>query len=259
MMRPLLVGDDGSPDDFVLYTLRTPKEFFSPRHRHNFDQVRLQLEGHSDFTDGRLTPGKIGYFPEGTHYGPQTGSDDSTILLLQFGGASGQGHMSHAALKEMIARLKQAGTFHDGVYTWHDESGQKHNKDGYQAAWEARYGRPMTFAPPRYDRPVFMTPEHFDWRPVAGAPGVRERALGAFNQHRTSIALIEIGRGSVHTVAGGAIVFASAGSGSVGGSRWRKHTAAEIRPGEQARFEADEAGELLVVSMPWTAGPAGRG
>jgi hypothetical protein len=251
MTRCLLAGDESSPDNFVVYTLRTPKDFFSPRHRHNFDQVRLQIDGYSDFNDGRLTPGKIGYFPEGTRYGPQTSSDDSTILLLQFGGASGDGYMSHPTLKEMIALLKQKGEFHDGIYTWHDENGQKHNKDGYQAAWEARYGRLMTFAEPRFDRPVFMDPASFDGLPVPGESGVREKALGEFNQGRTSISLFDVADGAGHEVRGGAIVFAIRGAGTVSGEHWSRHTSVEVRPGEMARFAAEEAGELLVITMPW--------
>jgi hypothetical protein len=32
----------------------------------------------------------------------------------------------------------------------------------------------MTCPPPRYHDPIMMSPEHFDWVPVEGAPGVRE-------------------------------------------------------------------------------------
>jgi len=35
--------------------------------------------------------GEIAYFPESAHYGPQEGGDDRIVVLLQFGGASGQG------------------------------------------------------------------------------------------------------------------------------------------------------------------------
>lgn len=253
MTRCLLTGDETSPENFVLYTLRTSSDFFSPRHRHNFDQVRFQLEGWSDFKDGRLTTGKVGYFPEGTYYGPQTSSEDSVILMLQFGGASGSGYMSHETLKETIDTLKQRGEFRDGVFTWHDEEGRKHNKDGFQAVWEARYGRPMVFPEPRFDRPVFMNPANFAPVPVAGEPGVRERALGEFNQRRTAIAFVDIQPGSAHSVSGGALVFALKGSGDVAGSPWSKHTSVEIRPGETATFAATDEAELLVIRMPWAA------
>ena len=35
--------------------------------------------------------GEIAYFPESAYYGPQEGGEDRIVVLLQFGGASGQG------------------------------------------------------------------------------------------------------------------------------------------------------------------------
>ena len=66
--RRLLTGDPNSPGNFALQLVNTPETYYSPRHRHNFDQVRYQIEGDFDFTsDGKMHPGDIGYFPEGTH------------------------------------------------------------------------------------------------------------------------------------------------------------------------------------------------
>jgi len=87
--RRLLVGESGTPGNFSLQLSSTPT-YYSPRHRHNFDQVRFQLEGDFDFAaDGVMKPGSVAYFPEGTYYGPQSGPTLSTTLVLQFGGAVG--------------------------------------------------------------------------------------------------------------------------------------------------------------------------
>ncbi len=60
----LLSGSDGAPDNFYLQLSVLSGDFVSPRHRHNFDQVRVQLEGSFDFAaDGRMDPGSIAYFP----------------------------------------------------------------------------------------------------------------------------------------------------------------------------------------------------
>ena len=88
--RRLLEGAEGSFDNFQFTLVNTGGDFFSPRHRHNFDQFRFQIEGDGGFDrDGVMTPGTVGYFPEGTRYGPQSNKGDLTVLVLQFAGASG--------------------------------------------------------------------------------------------------------------------------------------------------------------------------
>src|SRR6476646_7995558 len=71
--RNLMEGTPGTIDNFQLSMGRNDKDFVSPRHRHNFEQFRFQLEGDLDFArDGVMTPGMLGYFPEGASYGPPT-------------------------------------------------------------------------------------------------------------------------------------------------------------------------------------------
>lgn len=250
LTRNLLNGEDGSSSNFVLYTNRTDKDFFSPRHTHNFDQVRFQIEGYTDFKTGRLTAGKVGYFPEGTAYGPQTSGDDSVMLLLQFGGASGDGYMPHDKLKQAVEELSRSGEFHSGVYTYLDENGRKFNKDGYQAAWEYLNGRKLTYAKPRFDHPVFMDPDSFEWLPVPGISGVYRKKLGEFNQGRTSVSFVRLDAQTSYAIPGGKIVFVVAGAGEVGTHVWKKHACIHLVPGETGEFQTHEPAELLVIGLP---------
>ncbi len=94
--RRLLEGEPGRIDNFQLSLGRVGGDFYSPRHHHNFEQVRFQLEGELDFArDGKMKTGMVGYFPEGAFYGPQTQDPDTTpmTVVLQCGGASGSGYL----------------------------------------------------------------------------------------------------------------------------------------------------------------------
>ena len=95
--RIMVEGEPGALDNFQLSFGQMGGDFNSPRHRHNFEQIRYQLEGVLDYgRDGKLTAGMVGYFPEAVYYGPQ--SQDPNIpcktIVLQFGGASGSGYLS---------------------------------------------------------------------------------------------------------------------------------------------------------------------
>src|SRR5260221_14711639 len=58
-------GTPGRPENFYLRMVWTEGDFFSPRHMHNFDQVRVQIQGKFSFDkDGTMQPGCIGYFPK---------------------------------------------------------------------------------------------------------------------------------------------------------------------------------------------------
>ena len=85
-----------------------------PRHRHNFEQIRLPLCGSMNLGGGLvLEEGQIGYFPEGLPYGPQQDPlghakpGERLQLVLQFGGASGYGFMSMDQRKAAWAELQK--------------------------------------------------------------------------------------------------------------------------------------------------------
>jgi len=96
-LRHLLDGEVGTRGNFMLGIWKSEGDFFSPRHRHNFEQYRYVLDGELNYNrNGKLTKGMLGYFPEGVMYGPQSQDPDkfSLALILQFGGTSGSGFLS---------------------------------------------------------------------------------------------------------------------------------------------------------------------
>ena len=154
--RRLLEGEDGSIDNFQFTLVNTGGDFLSPRHRHNFDQFRFQIEGDGGFDrDGIMTQGTVGYFPEGTRYGPQSNKGDLTVLVLQFAGASGNGYLSEAQISEASRQLGQSGKFEGGVYFPNPETGRK-QQDGYEACWEHVTKRKLAYPAERFHHPVFM-------------------------------------------------------------------------------------------------------
>src|SRR5690606_11523555 len=77
-------------------------EFWSPPHRHNFDQIRIGLEGVMNYgTRSKLKPRTVAYYPEGTWYGPMACEGPSVSAIMQFDGASHGGYVT-------LARMDQA-------------------------------------------------------------------------------------------------------------------------------------------------------
>jgi len=252
--RMLMEGEPGTPDNFQFTLGQIGGDFFSPRHRHNFEQVRFQLEGTLNYDrDGKLTPGMVGYFPEGQAYGPQTQDAEDTPLtaVLQFGGASGSGYLSRAEVKAAMDELGQFGEFKDGVFRRKDGAPGKKNLDGYQAIWEHKNGRPMEYPKPRYNRPVFMDPENLNWTPVEGADGVSEKFLGVFTECRTRAAVVKIEAGATYVTGGRRSIFlVRDGAGEVEGEPYRRFTTVHTQKGETASFSAKETTVLLQVDLP---------
>ena len=248
--RNLMEGTPGTIDNFQLSMGRNDKDFVSPRHRHNFDQFRFQLEGDLNFArDGKMTPGMVGFFPEGGSYGPQTSEATAMTIVLQFGGASGSGYLSRKEVRQGMEELKQFGSFEGGVYRRNEDVPGKRNVDGYQAIWEHVNGRGLEYPKPRYPGPVMMDESHFEWVPSA-TPGVAQKLLGVFTERRAQAAFVRLEPGATLKASGRSIYVCRTGGGRVDNEPLRPFTTVFLDHGEEASFTADQETELLHLGLP---------
>ena len=246
----ILEGEPG-PDNFALKLVNIQGDFFSPRHRHNFDQVRLQLEGSFDYDrDGCFTPGAIGYFPEGTRYGPQTSSGNTRNLLLQFGGASGSGYTAESEEEHAAAALREKGKFEKGVYTYFNSDGTKVNQDAYEAVWEHIHGRALVYPKERYERPVFMNSNAFEWVPLKDQPGVASKMMGVFSERETKLAFYKVEPGAKLALEENSFYFVLSGTGEVNGQAVGKHTTVHLKRMESETLAAQVDLECLQIRLP---------
>ena len=255
--RHLLIGREGAKDNHHLSMWRENGGFFSPRHRHNFDQIRICLEGEVSVTpDQTIRPGGIGYFPEGVAYGPQDSKVPSLGVVMQFGGASGDGFVSFRQMAEAFSALKQQGTFEGGVFRRERAStapGTKLNQDGYEAIWEHVTGRRLAYPAPRYSAPLVMYPENYAWEEDAAQPGVARRHLGTFTERHVELSTLRLGAGASCAMparTGVRVYFALSGTGSAGDQAYRALSAWETAPGEPLTLRADTPSEIFVAGLP---------
>jgi hypothetical protein len=251
--QSLLHGPEGTPENFYLQLSHLHNDFFSPRHRHNFDQVRVQLVGDASFTrDGVMKAGTVGYFPEGVFYGPQENGGESKTLVLQFGGASGSGYISEERFQAGVEELKQFGTFEKGVFHRPKDGGGRKNQDAYEAVWEHIHGRPLTYPKSEHPTPVFMDPSEFAWQPEPGLQGVRRKLLGVFSARKLRISVIGLDAGASAPLAPNSLGFVLAGTGRMADREWRQH--ATLRTGDEAgTLTASAASEVLELHIPHLA------
>jgi len=173
--------------------------FYSPRHRHNFDQFRYLVSGEMNVAKGvEIHEGECAYFPEGCYYGPLTQKGAATLLVMQFPGPNGTYRIRDSEKKIAIEALKKAGGyFEDGVYKIKQPDGHSINKDSYEAVWEQVNGRPISYAEPRYAAPIVMRPEAFHWTSVPARAGVEIKHLGSFTEFGTTVSLLRLAPGAV--------------------------------------------------------------
>ncbi|MEO3388099.1 hypothetical protein [Mesorhizobium sp. CAU 1741] len=258
--KTLFIGREGNPNNFRWVLSRTDGDYRSPHHRHNFDQIRMCLSGIASVAPGKdLHAGDIGYFPEGTYYGPQEDINrQRTGLILQGGGASGLGYMSAAQLRKGQEELEKVGTFAKGRFTRNGEP-PENSRDSYEAIWEHVFARPIDYPAARYEEPIIMRPGAFAWVADRDAKGVSRKHLGSYTERGTTLELIQIGAGEQLTLGSPnafMLVFVLKGSGRAGEQDWRAETAMRIEAGETADLRATENTEIFAITLPLLDGVA---
>lgn len=252
--KRLIEGVSGTPGNFGLMLSRTFDDFVSPRHRHNFEQVRFQIEGVCDFgRDGQMVPGTMGYFPEGVYYGPQSAAAAALVLVLQFGGPSGAGYMSEDDLQASVAQLSASGSFAGGVF--HRSSGDgRRNQDAYEAAWENFNGRRLEYPPALYQAPTLVADDAVGWQ--AAGPGVGRKSLGRF-EGGTEISRLRLDGGARSEIAGEMVACVLSGDGAVGAEAIAAESSLYLGKDEAAALRAGAGLDLLLIGLP-TIGARGE-
>lgn len=251
LIKRLIEGEPSSPENYGLHMGRESAEFFSPRHRHPWDQIRYCISGSVPIAPGKtLDRGEVGYFPEGLHYGPQEGPERK-VMVLQFGGASGKGYLNRDEVNRAYDELGEFGMFKNGVFQRTRGNG-KRNLDGYAAIWQHLTGMPLNFPSPRYSEPVIMKPFNFSWR-NGTVRGIRQKDLGRFSDRLTEVTIFQLTPGRSSLPAGInhlRIIFVIKGSGRCRRETYKRHTAIELASGEPASFAVDVQTELLCITIP---------
>lgn len=252
VFKRLLTGPVGTADNFELSLVRMDGRYTTPRHRHNYDQIRFPLEGALNYAPGRdMHPGSIGYFPEGTPYGPQDVPAGGVSMALQFGGDSGQGMLTYDQLGAASKALSEVGQFEKGVYTRVMPDGRKINLDGFEAVWQQATGAPLVYPAARYEEPVIMKPDAFAWS--AEGKGVARRHLGTFGERGVVIEQAKLEGGQLtlspaHRLLG----FVRVGAGQLGGQALAEHDGFELLAGESATLSGGGL-EVLLMTLPTAA------
>ena len=232
--KRLFAGEEGSPDNFMLVMSKEPRTFFSPRHRHPWDQIRFCLEGRIPIAKGVFVEGgEIAYFPEGAHYGPQEGGEDRIVLLLQFGGASGLGFIGPERVAQARLELAKLGRFEDGVYKRDSAEGRR-NWDAYEAIWLHAMGGELSYPTAVYKTPIIMRPEALAWLPTSDK-GTSVKNVGLFPHRGLSINAVRITAGGVQRVpvdSSTRLLFVTEGFGASGTAELHRWSAVRLHPGE---------------------------
>jgi redox-sensitive bicupin YhaK (pirin superfamily) len=249
--KRLFEGEEGSPDHYMLVMAKEPKSFFSPRHRHPWDQIRYCLEGKIPVAKGVFVEGgEIAYFPESVRYGPQEGGEDRIVVLLQFGGASGQGFIGADRVKQARLELAKQGRFEGGVYTREVAQGRK-NYDAYEAIWHQVMGGELSYARPVYKTPIIMRPEALPWLPTPEA-GVSAKSIGVFPHRGLSMSAWRIEPGARHTIPPSGtlrLLFVTDGGGTIGAADLRRWSTVRLHEGENTELVATSRLDLVQLAV----------
>ena len=253
--KHLFLGQENTPENY-LFTISRQTKFYSPRHRHNFDQFRYAYRGDVSIApDLTLREGELCYHPEAVFYGPQNDeSGERDVLVLQFGGTSGQGYLNFAQVAEGQKLLKQSGRFEGGKFY---PEGERKPQDAYEAIWERFSGRPLEYPAPRYHSVIVAKPENYAWVPCKGSgSGTRNmstRTLGVFTERQTRADMIKLEMGGeLELLEDDALqlLFVVRGQGKAGEKVIEMESAVHLLPGTRVLLSSDSQMEIIRFVLP---------
>jgi hypothetical protein len=251
LYKDLLRGDPDSPQNYWLILCQIVGNPPTPRHRHNFEQIRYLFSGHYSVIPGRvIEPETVAYFPEAAYYGPEEARDDPTMLVLQFGGVSGNGFLSATEIQRGVEELAELGTYEEGMFRPHDGGEEK---DGFEAVWEHVRGRSIDYPTPRYDTPIQAAIPAFEWRPLNGNDGVSVKRLGVFTEADCEVRFLRLEAGASYEEHGDGrpiLLYVRDGDVRVGSQDASEEDAVEIENGETVTVEGRTQAHVLAVSLP---------
>ena len=255
--RPLLHGREGTPNNYR-FNYSSGVEggaWETPRHRHNFEQVRHPLEGDYSIGKDRVLPmGWVAYFPESTYYGPQALNANLRMATLQFGGPSGVGFWSMEQRARGFKELSQKGKFEGGIFSWVDEKGGRHNQDAGEAMWENLNHCRLEYPASRYADLILMNPAAFGWMKDVEQPGVARKNLGRFTERDIRIGFVRVEKGATVRLGGEPapeIMFLKEGVIAHDGNSYPSLTAFGTEAAEApVPLRAAEPCELLYLKLP---------
>ncbi|OOF90598.1 hypothetical protein ASPCADRAFT_135054 [Aspergillus carbonarius ITEM 5010] len=258
--KHLFLGTEQTPENY-LFSLAHQSIFYSPRHKHNFDQFRFAYRNSVSISpDIMLQEGELCYHPEGVEYGPQDDPEGGReVLVLQFGGASGQGYLSFGEVAKVQTILKGRGRFVGGKFfeglEGEDEKEGAKGKDGYQALWEEMMGRELVYPAPGYGGPVVVKPDGFSWVKAGEGEGegAWRKCLGVFSERETRVEMVKLDEGGRLMVGKRDAIqlyFVLKGEGRVDGEEVWQESAVRLQPGDGAEFASEKGMEFLRFVLP---------
>ncbi len=233
--------------------------YYSPRHRHNFDQVRFTIEGSVKYGPIVTQPGDCLYFPEGVFYGPtEIASDEALTMTIQSQGPSWSYFPPRPDLERATAEVATRAELdrERGRFRW--PSGKY--QDSYEAAWEHLTGTKLVYPPARHQHPCLLRSESFAWVPSPRDPAVAVKPLARFNESGPAVNLTRLEPGAA--LPGGTsrchqVATVIAGSAQYGDTTAARGTIFYYPPGcAHAALTSAEGCVLFAVQFEAKAQPA---
>ena len=181
-------------------------------------------------------------------------------MLIQFGGASGEGYTNHDRLAAAFPEVEKYGRFEGGIFYRDPETQSpfhaKTQQDGFEAMWEHVNGRPLTYPAGRFKKPILMKPDAMAWISLEGQTGVEHKHVATLTERRIEIAMYRLSDGASLALPGAnapRIMLVISGNCSASGHLLRKQSVLRFDSDETANIAADGDVELLSITLPWFA------